>query len=304
MKKLIQFFLSCFLFFSSASCATNPNAAFCPITNEKASFWLSPKNGANYEQKLSLDVSFFTEAQENKSNFIYFIPNKAFFDDVLHTQVKKTQKILNRLVTSAKELNLKIVVELPRPSNMHLSIDQVLLSWLTVINQLKQYPDVVAYSMPPISIYQLDTGFDDHDFYKKTITEIRKIDPQTPIISKLHFSQLWEDSWFEKFAENNILYALESKIILPTICQDQSGRFPNKDTLNRREQAAKENAKNTLKDLGLWAKRQGILPQQLLISDFGSIYGQEWLKINDDLACFREIIRTNGWHWSFSYDFR
>ena len=301
MKKLVQFFLCCFLFCSAqASCETNANVAFCPIPNEKASFWHSPKNGANFEQTLPIEASFFTQAQENKSSFVY-IPNKAFFDDI-NAEGKKTQKTLKRLVASAKKHNLKIVVELPGTSSNELSKDQVLLCWLPIVNQLKQYPDVVAYSIPTISSYDWVTGHDDPDFYKKAIAQIRRIDSQTPIILNL---DLWGIGGnFKPIPENNILYAMKSEIVLPTVCQGPSGSFPNGDVLRAREQEATDRAKEILKYLAIWAKKQGISPYKLLISDFGSLNhgGPGSYKINDaDLASFLEIIKTSGWHWSFSY---
>ena len=287
MKKLIQFFLCCFLLCSTqAFCETNANVVCCPIPMGKASFWHSPKNGINYKSPLPIiDSKFATQTKENKCSFIYFSKGYA--------QWEHTKRYIGSLLKYAKKNNLKVVFELPDIQEN--KDDQVLKVWTTIVNKLKDCPEVVAYSMPSFLSHNPDSL---GSFHKKVVTELRKIDPSTPIILRLY-----DPKSFTPLQEKNILYALESIMVRPTVCMGPNGEFPNGSVVDARNQESIKHAKDKLNFLAIWAKQNGILPEQILISDFGTISGGEPdHKIDQaELDSFLEIIKANNWHSSFTY---
>ena len=278
MKKLVHFFLFCFLFFATQG--------FCDA-NEKMSFWQTPQNGTNYDESLPIvDPKFATYAKKNNCSFIYSTIYGGWRHDV------RRLNYITSLLNYARKNNLKVVVALPVIACIpEMNYEDALREeWTKIVNKLKDCPEVVAYSIPSFKSSKFSESF-----HKKVVTEIRKIDPSTPIILR------WKNSKMDAIKEKNILYGFGPRIVCPED-QDPNGE-PNSSVIDALNQQFRQ-AKGKLNSLGIWAKQNGVLPEQILISYYGTIWGYgPALKIDKaELDSFLEIIKANGWHRSYTYD--
>ena len=91
---------------------------------------------------------------------------------------------------------------------------------------------------------------------------------------------------------------------MPIICQGPPGeKFRYGNVFEAKKQEGIKYAKDELNYLAVWAKENWVLPEQILISDYGTISAQgPDHKIDDtELNSFLEIIKANNWHRSFTY---
>lgn len=309
----MSYLICCFLF-----CAAQ---AFSK-TNDKANFWLTQKNGANYRQTLPAPDSWYAQTKKNKSDFVYLVFNADFFCSKadMNFQSSKTQKTIENFMENAKKYNLKVVVELPPIENLpggsiievrsmeefqKKMEDRLLRCWKKIVCALKKYSGVVAYSIPGNwALHGLaEKNYNFHDFHTRTITEIRNIDSQTPIILKPSYDEFYgyTSPKFKPIRENNILYAMEIHMVFPTMCRTEVSGSPSQEELDTAEQEQRKNAKQTLEELAMYAKQYGISPQQLLILDFSSDRPCCKNIKPVDLTSFLNSVNTNNWHWSYSY---
>lgn len=204
---------------------------------------------------------------------------------------------------------------------------QVAKFWRDLAQELKGHPAVAGYDLinepapervVPLGDWYTDdyqawydqlkgTAADLNLFYRRVIREIRKVDPQTPIIIESGFyATPWAFQVLDRMDDPRVLYSFhmyepysytryqQREFVYP-------GRIPIGENGSKLVEWDKEQLGEFLKVIHEWQQSRGVSSDRIYVGEFG-VYRRH-PGAAQYLSDLLRVINHFGWHWTY-YSFR